>query len=697
MYHLRSFIRPFVLFSLMTLALIPLSTRSAPWNAWRPATCMPDACFCEAIGDGFIRHPIATWSNLAFVLAGLLILEDVLQSSSSRSSLLAQRRTYGMVYAVAIVLIGLDSWFYHASLTFVGQWFDVMGMYLLGTFMVLYNVARLRPLSSRAFAASYVLFNIALGLSLIVVPELRRYLFGVLLVVTIALEVVIRRRHATQICTGYFIAAFLIYVIAQIIWTLDLNHVMCDSGSVLQGHAVWHVLTALSAGLLYLYYRSENNPQINAKKHPRKSASYSMHITILAAGSRGDIQPYLALGIGLQAAGHRVRFAAFRNFASLAGPYGLEFAPVDADFHAIMGGEDGQGMVASGSNFLQLARGIGRTVQPILTQIGDDFWRACQGTELIISGLNGVGFFGYEFADQLGVPCINASVVPLMATREFANLMWPWHWQLGGTYNLLTHRITALAGWKLLGKTVNRWRRTTLNLPPISRRDAEQRSAQMPMLVGISPQILPKPHDWPDHFHLTGYWFLPRPIEWTPPDDLVHFLAVGDPPVCFSFGSMTDHNSVAITQTVIAALKKTSQRGIIVTAWGGLQAIETSDRQFAIDTVPFDWLWPRCAAVVHHGGSGATSAGLRAGVPSLVVAFMADQPFWGRRIFELGCGPRPIRRKALAIDRLAAAIEQAVTDRVIRDRAADIGQQIRSEDGIVKAAQLIEKIAAESK
>lgn len=416
-----------------------------------------------------------------------------------------------------------------------------------------------------------------------------------------------------------------------------------------------------------------------------------MHITILAAGSRGDIQPYFALGVGLQAAGHRVRFAAFRNFAPLVEPYGLEFAPVDADFQAIMGGADGQGLVASGGNFLQLARGIGRTVRPILTQIGDDFWRACQGTDLIVSGLNGVGFFGYEFGDQLGVPCVNASVVPLIATREFANLMWPWHWRLGGAYNLLTHRLTALAGWQLFGTAINQWRQTALNLPPISTREAEKRSAQLPMLLGISPQVLPRPRDWPAHFHLTGYWFLPRPIDFVPPADLVRFLAAGDPPVCFSFGSMTDRNSAELAHAVLEALKRTGQRGIIVTAWGGWQSIEESDRVFVIDTVPFDWLWPQCAAVVHHGGSGATSAGLRAGVPSLAVAFMADQPFWGRRIYELGCGPRPILRKRLTADRLTAAVEQAVTDRGMKDRAAVVGQQIRSEDGIVRAVQLIEK------
>jgi hypothetical protein len=256
---LRSFIRPFTLFLLMTVVLVPLSWLPESWAAWQPATCMPDACFCEAIGPGFVRQPIGTWSNLAFVLVGLLILEDVLRPASARSNLLAQRRTYGVVYAVAVILIGLGSWFYHASLTFVGQWFDVMGMYLLGTFMLLYCCARLRPLSSRTFALSYVLFNLAPAISLIVVPELRRYLFGLLLVATIALEVVIRRQHVAQIRTGYFIAALLIYLLAQIIWTLDLNRIVCDPNGLLQGHALWHILTATSAGLLYWYYRSEHD------------------------------------------------------------------------------------------------------------------------------------------------------------------------------------------------------------------------------------------------------------------------------------------------------------------------------------------------------------------------------------------------------------------------------------------------------
>jgi sterol 3beta-glucosyltransferase len=416
-----------------------------------------------------------------------------------------------------------------------------------------------------------------------------------------------------------------------------------------------------------------------------------MRLTILAAGSRGDIQPYLALGVGLQAAGHRVRFAAFRNFAPFVTSYGLEFAPVDADFQAIMGGDDGQGMVASGGNFIQLARGISRVVGPILTQIGDDFWRACQGTDAIISGLNGMPFFGFEFAEKLRVPCINASIVPLSATRAFANPMWPLHWRLGGTYNLFTHRVTGFAGWQLFGKTINQWRSTTLNLPPLSLRAAGDRVDQLPLLFGLSPRVLPKPIDWPAHFQLTGYWFLPRPIGYAPPGDLVRFLNAGDPPICFSFGSMTDRNSAEITQIAIETLQRVKRRGILVTAWGSLQVVEKSDRVFVIDAVPFDWLLPRCAAVVHHGGSGATSAGLRAGVPSIIVAFFADQPFWGCRVFELGCGPQPIRRKHLTVDCLADAVTIALTDPALQQRTAALGEQIRAEDGIARAVELIEK------
>ena len=261
-------------------------------SAWRPATCWPDACFCEAIGAGPLRQPINTWSNLAFVIVGWLIAAH---ATADRPL----RRSYALLLAFACVAIGLGSWFYHASLSFVGQWFDVMAMYLLGVFMALYAAARLlreaprsrrrllseaprsrrrilseaqrsrrrilseaprsrrKPIGDRTFAVGYVIINVALGVLLIVWPEARRFVFGALIVVALLLEAIIHRTPRPAIQARWLIGALAVYVVAQVIWTLDLNHLVCDPTSVLQGHAVWHVLTAISAGLVYRYYQSE--------------------------------------------------------------------------------------------------------------------------------------------------------------------------------------------------------------------------------------------------------------------------------------------------------------------------------------------------------------------------------------------------------------------------------------------------------
>ena len=284
----RWFIVPTLAVLLSAIALAAFSALSIDWAAWRPATCLPNACFCEAIGDGTIRQPINTWSNLAFVWMGIFI---AVSATPDRPL----RRSYALLLAFACVAIGLGSCFYHASLSFVGQWFDVMSMYLLGVFMVLYASARLKvdvsfraqrgipepdrqPDSSptRFFAASrlvmtrhgatfavwYLAINVALGVLLIAWPEARRYVFGLLIASALILEAILHRRKQTTLRARWLIAALGVYVVAQVIWTLDLNHLVCDPASILQGHAVWHVLTALSAGLLYGYYQSEDQSRL---------------------------------------------------------------------------------------------------------------------------------------------------------------------------------------------------------------------------------------------------------------------------------------------------------------------------------------------------------------------------------------------------------------------------------------------------
>lgn len=249
--HTRWFIVPTLAVLVAAMALAALSALSIDWAAWRPATCLPNACFCEAISNNTIRQPINTWSNLAFVWVGLFI---AVSATPDRTL----RRSDALLLAFACVAIGLGSWLYHASLSFVGQWFDVMSMYLLGTFMVLHAAARLRPIGDRAFTVYYLAINVALGVLLIVWPDARRYVFGVLIVAALILEAISHRRKQTTLHAKWLIAALGVYVVAQVIWTLDLNHIVCDPASVLQGHAVWHVLTAVSAGLLYGYYQSED-------------------------------------------------------------------------------------------------------------------------------------------------------------------------------------------------------------------------------------------------------------------------------------------------------------------------------------------------------------------------------------------------------------------------------------------------------
>jgi hypothetical protein len=238
-----------------------LASSHYSWTGWRPATCFPGACFCEAIRRGTVRQPANTWSSLAFVLVGFMVLT---QSTEDRRTLrgthpnpLVSRRSFQLIYVAALMLVGFGSAFYHASLTFVGQFFDVFGMYLLATFMLVYNVNRLRPLSDRAAVALYATSNLVLATLLVAGPAHRRYLFAALLLVALALEHVVRSKSATRMDRSLIVGAVAALGIAFGIWVLDITHTVCRPESLLQGHALWHLGGALSAWLIYLYYRSE--------------------------------------------------------------------------------------------------------------------------------------------------------------------------------------------------------------------------------------------------------------------------------------------------------------------------------------------------------------------------------------------------------------------------------------------------------
>ena len=411
-----------------------------------------------------------------------------------------------------------------------------------------------------------------------------------------------------------------------------------------------------------------------------------MNITLIALGSRGDVQPYVALGLGLRRAGHTVRLASHDTFHALVTGAGLEFAPMRGNVQEVVNSPEMRAALASG-NMLAINRVSARATQQGALLWAEDGLIAARDADLLMAGMGGMNV-AQALSEKLRVPLVEAHVVPFHPTRVFPGALFPpGTARLGGWANRLSHVLTRQVMWQMFRAADTRARREVLGLSP-AQLLGPRPLRPLPTLHGISPAVLPRPADWDAAQHLTGYWFLPQEA-WTPPPALEAFLNSGPPPVSIGFGSMTTPDPQATTRAVVAALARSGQRAVLLSGWGGLSAADVPDTVFVTDSVPHDWLFPRVAAAVHHGGAGTTAAGLAAGVPNVVVPFFGDQPFWGDRVQRLGVGPAPVPRRALNERTLADALTRAVTDAGMRDRAAALGARIRAEDGVARAAEVV--------
>lgn len=411
----------------------------------------------------------------------------------------------------------------------------------------------------------------------------------------------------------------------------------------------------------------------------------NLRVTILAVGSRGDVQPYCALALGLQQVGHRVRIATHENFKEFVRKQGLEFAPIAGNYQELFSSEEGQKLIEGKPCKL--------VSDELFQQQLVDSWQACQATDVVI--FTTLSLWGYHIAEKLAVPCFMASYIPLSPTREFPFLLSQKKASQNafrGTLNYGSYLLMEFLFWQ--NKCSNLFRKETLGLPPLPflgerfRKKRPKNLSPLPILYGFSPSVIPKPVDWSNWLHVTGYWFLDQMQNYQPPKELVDFINYGSPPICIGFGSMTPRDPDLLTKVLFEALERTKQRAILVSGWSGIGNINKPDNVFIIDSVPHDWLFPQMAAVVHHGGSGTTSAACRAGIPSLIIPFLPifeDQLFWGQRLADLGVGPSPIPYKKLSASRLASAIQVAVNDKAIRERAIALGKKIKEEDGVANA------------
>jgi UDP:flavonoid glycosyltransferase YjiC (YdhE family) len=415
-----------------------------------------------------------------------------------------------------------------------------------------------------------------------------------------------------------------------------------------------------------------------------------VRVVVVAVGSRGDVQPYTALAAGLAAAGHEVAVATHAGFAELVGRTGLAFRPIAADPRAVVESEQGQAWLASARNPVTFFTRLMPLARAGAAEMADDIVDACRDADLIVySTLGAAAWHAGQASGTLAVP---APLVPVSLTRQFATALAPVE-SLGPWLNLLSHSMVDVALDLPFRGAINRWRKDRLGLGPVRTLDlfASLQKQGLPVVYGFSPTIVPRPSDWRPNLHVTGAWFLDAAEDWQPDGRLAAFLDAGPAPVFAGFGSMRPPDPAKVAADVAAALRAEGLRGIVSAGWAGL-AVDHSDDILVVDEVPHDWLFPRMAAVVHHGGAGTTATALRAGVPSMAVPFFADQFFWARRAAGLGVGPPALPIGKLDTDHLALRLRRLTGDATVRANAAEVGERIRAEDGVKEAVRVLESL-----
>ncbi|MFF3611855.1 glycosyltransferase [Streptomyces sp. NPDC002580] len=409
-------------------------------------------------------------------------------------------------------------------------------------------------------------------------------------------------------------------------------------------------------------------------------------VVIFAAGSRGDVQPCLALGRALTGQGDTVRILASVRYERLITEAGLNLHPLSADPTEIIESAEGQELLAGRRNPVAFVRGFGRVLRPRIASVLAETQAGAKGADLVLAPT--LGFLGVHLSQHLDVPHALVHFQPSQPTRTFPHPLAPAARLLGPPGNRLSFDAVDLASWIMCRPFINPWRREQLGLSALSPTAPFRHVRRATVLCAFSPAVVPRPPDWGPNVHLTGYWHDPQPT-WEPPRQLVDFLADGPPPVYVGFGSMKSGDPEKTDGVVRAALRRAGLRGVLA----GDPATGEEDMLVVGDT-SHAWLFPRMAAVVHHGGAGTTAAALRAGRPSLVCPFFGDQGYWGSRVHDLGAGPEPLPVRDLTVAALARRLRALTRNTVHAEAARGLGAALRAEDGTARACEILNRCMA---
>lgn len=426
-------------------------------------------------------------------------------------------------------------------------------------------------------------------------------------------------------------------------------------------------------------FDARNLPDMNVEK-PYKS----LHITMVTIGSRGDVQPYIALSKGLMKEGHKCRIATHVEFKDWVEGYGIEFKEVAGDPGELM-----KIMIEHGMFSVSFLRDAAAKFRGWIDELLHTSWVACQGTDLIIESPSAMG--GLHIAEALKVPYFRAFTMPWTRTRTYPHAFLVPDQKMGGSYNHLTYVLFENVFWKGTSSQINKWRVKELGIGKTNLDLMNQ--SEVPFMYNVSPSVLVPPVDYSDWITVTGYWFLDEGAgeSFKPPEDLANFIAKARKDnkklIYIGFGSIVVSNPAEMTKAVVESVLKAGVRCILSKGWSERFGEKDKDKVevalpsdiFQIKSAPHDWLFPQMDAAVHHGGSGTTGASLRAGLPTIIKPFFGDQFFYSGRVEDLGVG---LCLKKLTVNQFSKAITEVTTNKKIINKAKLIGAKIRKENGV---------------
>ena len=410
-------------------------------------------------------------------------------------------------------------------------------------------------------------------------------------------------------------------------------------------------------------------------------------ITILCSGSRGDVQPYIALAQELKKLGKEVRIAGQRDFEGFIRGYGIDFYPIQADLKSLNVDPKMMKQAQNADNPLKMLLAFNK-MKKYGSSLAGEFHDACVGSEAILyhPGMT----IGYFAAMKAGVPAILASPFPIHSTETIPSILFYGRmkskWMTRMSYRMLQGML-----WMITKDSVKAfWKGKFNELSQGFRMPYELHNDEShPAVISCSNFVFPRPDDWNPHVHQYGYWFVEEGKDYVPSVELQAFLDAGEKPVYIGFGSMfSDDMKDRLTQIAIEALKITGKRGIL----SGMGKLENlPDHVIAIDGAPHSWLFTQVSAIVHHGGAGTSAAGFRSGVPSIITPFSNDQFAWAARSYDLGVGAHPVPIKKLTVENLVESLRFVDQDK-IRNQAKSLGEKIAQENGAMECASVIARL-----